>query len=148
MFVYDPILDIFVFNEAPDSLPEIWHSVIPGQDVEFFKGFFDKVKSYDASPKSYAKPKVWIDDFPFLKQSYTQQQLDHYINKMLFTEAESYRRTNTLFGKVLKKEYEDDLVANVANADAEITNLAAQAAADPELVGSEEAQQAAAGIAE
>jgi hypothetical protein len=67
---------------------------------------------------------------------------------MLFSEAESYRRFNTLFGKTLKKEYEDDLVETVANAEANVANLAAEAVADPELQYSEEAQQAAAGIAD
>jgi hypothetical protein len=33
MFVYDPAVDLFVFNDKPDSLPEVWHSVMRTTDV-------------------------------------------------------------------------------------------------------------------
>jgi hypothetical protein len=88
MFLYDPAKDIFKYNEFPDSLPEAWHSTILSTDVGLFKKFFQKLKEYDADPQAYAKPKIWIEDFAFMKQSYTEEELDHYINMLLFSEAE------------------------------------------------------------
>ncbi|USN55770.1 MAG: hypothetical protein H6765_04165 [Candidatus Peribacteria bacterium] len=88
MFVYDPASDLFIYNENPDSLPEVWHSVIPTNDVSVFTKFFEKLKEYDAAPTKYAKPKIWIEDFPFLKKSYTQESVDGYINTLLFGEAQ------------------------------------------------------------
>jgi hypothetical protein len=33
MFRYDQVSDVFVFNNHPESLPELWHSVIPSRDA-------------------------------------------------------------------------------------------------------------------
>jgi hypothetical protein len=33
MFLYDPASDLFLFNDFPSSLPEVWHGTIPVNDA-------------------------------------------------------------------------------------------------------------------
>ena len=63
MFRYDIVSDVFVFDNRPDSLPELRHSIIPSRDVWLFTQFFSKLREYFASPVDYAKPMIWYDDF-------------------------------------------------------------------------------------
>ena len=126
MFLYNPATDLFMYNNYPNSLPEIRHSTIPSTDVWLFTTFFQKLKEYDASPTAYAKPKLWIEDFPFMKEAYTEEEIDKYINRMLFSEAESYRRVNTPFARILKKEYEEDVTQAVKDTQLQMAQHAAQ----------------------
>jgi hypothetical protein len=128
MFLYNPGTDLFEYNGHADSLPEVRHSTIPVNDVGLFTKFFQKLKEYDAAPTEYAKPKIWIEDFTFMKEAYTDEELDHYINQMLFSEAEGYRRSNTVFGNILKDEYEKDLVTKVTETQENMDKRAADLA--------------------
>jgi len=128
MFLYNPGTDLFEYNSHPDSLPEVWHSTIPVNDAGLFSKFFEKLREYDSDPLQYAKPKVWIEDFTFMKEAYTEEELDHYINQLLFSEAESYRRTNTVFANILKEEYEQDLIQKVTDTKQSMEQRAAQLA--------------------
>lgn len=123
MFVYDETKDIFVFNDHPESVAEIWHSVIPGNDPVVFTKFFEKLKKYSADPEQYAKAKIWIDDFPLLKSSYTEQERNDYINTLLFAEYDSYRRVNQAYNSVLDKDNKDELVRVVETAKDEISQF-------------------------
>ena len=86
MFRSDPVSDVFVSNWHAESLPELWHSIIPTRDVGLFSKFFSKLKEYDASPTNYAKPMIWYDDFPMMKNSYSEEERERYLNTLIFLE--------------------------------------------------------------
>jgi len=144
MFIYDQASDLFIYNSHPESQPEAWHSMIPLNEVEVFTKFFEKLKQYDADPTLYADPKIWYDDFVYLKQSYTEEELDRYINTLLFAESESYRTDNSLFQNILSQEEQDDLIAKVSETKAAVDGSAAESLSDPELGDDPEALEAAA----
>ncbi|MDP2669710.1 MAG: hypothetical protein Q8O99_01520 [bacterium] len=108
MFLYDPVSDIFVFNNHPESLPELRHSVIPSRDISLFGKFFSKLKEYDNAPTKYAKPKLRYDDFAFLKSSFSDEERERYLNSLIFAEADSYRQDVPVFSRLLNRGYEED----------------------------------------
>jgi hypothetical protein len=120
MFLYDDIKQVFAFNNHPESLPQVRHSVIPWSDAWLFTNFFTKLKSYSASPSKYSLPKIWIDDFPLMKDSFTDQERNDYINSLLFAEYDGSRRLNQAYNNVLDKDNRDQLIKVVEKAKSEI----------------------------
>jgi len=143
MFIYDQASDLFIYNSHPESQPEAWHSMIPVNEVEVFTKFFEKLKEYDADPTLYADPKVRYDDFVYLKQAYTEEELDRYINTLLFAEADSYRTDNTLFQNILSQEEQDDLLSKVIETKSAVEAEATLALSDPDLGDDPEVLEAA-----
>gem|GEM_PF-4136945 len=110
MFRYDRVSDVFVFNDHPESLPELWHSVIPSRDVSLFSKFFSKLKEYDASPTKYAKPMIRYDDFPLMKSSFSEEERARYLNTLIFAEAQKERQYVPVFSRLMNRSYEEDTV--------------------------------------
>lgn len=146
MFVYDPVSDVFLFNDHPESLPELWHSVIPSRDIGLFKKFFSKLKEYDTAPTKYAKPKLWYDDFVFLKSSFSDEERERYLNSLIFAEADSYRQNVPVFSRLLNRGYEEDTMTALAEGRDAIAGFEAQSASDEGVVGDPKAEEAAEGI--
>jgi hypothetical protein len=124
MFVYNERNDVFEFAGRGGSLPELRHSTILTNDVSVFTTFFSKLKEYYSDPESYAKPKIRYDDFPLLKQSYTPQEVDRYVNTLLFADSHEDRHVNSTLSRLLNRTYEESLV-DVIN-DAQQNNEAYQ----------------------
>lgn len=110
MFVYNELNDTFEFTSRAWSLPELWHSTILTNDTAVFNAFFSKLKEYFADPISYAKPKIRYDDFPLLKQSYTSQETDRYLNTLLFADSDEDRHVNSALSRLLNRTYEEGLI--------------------------------------
>jgi len=127
MFAYDPGRGIWSNNNAPFSQPELRHALIPGTDVALFTKFFSKLKEYDADPLEYAEPQIWYDDYQLMQESFTKEQLDEYINTLIFAEDRSYRRINRTMTDVMNEEYADDLVEDIIR----INNVHSQLASQP-----------------
>jgi hypothetical protein len=109
------------------------HSTILTNDVSVFTTFFSKLREYFASPTDYATPKIRYDDFPFLKQSYTDQELDRYINTLLFADSHQDRHTNSMFSRLINKTYEEGFAEIIRNADEENQQLQTQALNDESI---------------
>jgi hypothetical protein len=101
MFLYDEIKDIFTYTDQASSLPNIRHSLLPTSDVSVVSTFFEKLKLYHAAPWKYAEPRIWLDDFPLLKHSFTETERNDYINTLLFSEYDSYRQVNQAYNTLL-----------------------------------------------
>lgn len=143
MFVYDPVQDIFVYNDFPDSLPEAWHSVLPSTDPSFYVSFFEKLRSYAWAPEEYAKADIWVEDFTFMKEAYTEEEIDKYINMLVFSEADEYRRTTTVYSKLLAEEYDQDIAEAVNQAKDAMDKRAAQIPGHESIEGDENVGAAA-----
>ena len=124
MFVWDPTRELFVFGENADSQPELWHGVLPGRDVGMLQQFFGKLRTYDADPTSYAEPKIWYDDFPYLKESFNVQKYDQYINTFLFADGLykvmtggelrfNHNHATTILMDVLQRAYGESIVEEI-----------------------------------
>ncbi len=110
---------MFTFNEwrwlrlpnwSSHSQPEIRHSIIPTNNVAVFTKFFQKLKKYHNDPTEYATWQIWYDDYELMQKSFSNEQLDEYINTLLFAEDVSYRRINSSLTDVLNSEYAEDLL--------------------------------------
>lgn len=146
MFLYDKVSDIFVYNDNPNSLPELRHSTIPSNDAGLISTFFTKLKAYFANPTAYAKPKIRYDDIQFLEESYTDQELDRYLNTLMFAEYDSYRNDTGVFSRLMNKDYETDLVDAVEEGKEVIEKYQAEAVSHESVVGQGETEQAASEI--
>lgn len=143
MFVFDPIEDVFLFNDHPDSLPELRHSTIPTDDVWVITTFFGKLQEYFGSPTDYAEKKIWYDDFLDLKKAFTEEEEERYINNLLFSEAQSYRQVNPIFPTLLSRDYEEDLVQEIEKAEDIISTLEWQAFQHESVIGNSATEAAA-----
>jgi hypothetical protein len=146
MFRYDIISDVFVFNDNPDSLPELWHSVIPSRDISLFAKFFEKLKEYDASPISYAKPMIWYDDFPMMKSSFSDEERARYLNTLIFAEVHKNEQYVPVFSRLMSRDYEEDTVEALQKAEAVIEWFEWLAKVDEAILGDPKAEQAVDGV--
>ncbi len=142
MFLFNPARDLFEYNDYPASLPELRHGVIPRSDANLINTFFEKLQEYFAGPTAYAKPKVWIEDFTFMKKAYAEEELDKYVNMMLFSESDAYRRMHGVYGKIMKKEFEQDLLEEIEETTEQITVWKDQLQDHEAFVGDPEVQAA------
>jgi hypothetical protein len=142
MFRYDPVSDVFVSNWHAESLPELWHSIIPTRDVGLFTKFFSKLKEYDASPTNYAKPMIWYDDFPMMKNSYSEEERERYLNTLIFAEANKEEQYMPTFSRLMNRQYEEDTVEAIKKATNEINGLQWPALTDEWVVWDPKAEEA------
>jgi hypothetical protein len=122
MFVYDPGRDIFAYNNKPQSQPQLFHSYLPN-DLGTLKKFFAKLRIYNADPKEYAKPVLRHDDFIFMKQAFSSENLTEYIDTMVFAEDKAYRKYTKTFVDFLQGDNVKELVAMIDVAKDEIERL-------------------------
>lgn len=146
MFRYDVVSDVFVFNDHPESLPELWHSVFPTRDVAVFSKFFSKLKKYDAAPTKYAKPMIWYDDFPLMKSSYAEEERERYLNTLIFAESYKERQHVPVFSRLMNREYEEDTVAALKEAKQVIQWFQWPAKSDEGVAGDPKAEAAVDGV--
>jgi hypothetical protein len=142
MFRYDPVSDVFVSNWHADSLPELRHSIIPTNDVWLFSKFFSKLKEYDASPTNYAKPMIWYDDFPMMKNSYSEEERERYLNTLIFAEANKEEHYMPTFSRLMNRQYEEDTVEAIKKATNEINALQWPALTDEWIMWDQKAEDA------
>jgi len=124
MFEYDPWMWYRVSGETAYSQPELRHAMVPGRDQALFTKFFEKLKQYYADPMWYAEPRVRYDDFQMMQDSFSPEQVDTYINTLLFAEDRSYNRFNKPFTDILNAEYTDDVLETIGEASSTLVQSA------------------------
>ena len=144
MFNYDPGRGVWTSRWQSFSQPELRHALIPGTDTWLFSKFFAKLKEYDADPLEYAEPQIWYDDYQLMQSTFTKEQLDEYINTLIFAEDRSYRRINRTMTDVMNEEYADDLVEDIERINQVHAQLSSQP--NPDNASNPEVDEASAGI--
>ena len=113
MFLFNEGRGLWLPNGSSHSQPELRHSIIPTRNTAVFTKFFDKLKKYYDNPTEYATGEVWYDDYEMMQESFSNEQLDEYINTLLFAEDVSYNRINSAFTDILNAEYGADLLSSI-----------------------------------
>ncbi len=114
-YIFDYNSKYFVPNWNENSLPEIWSSMIKFDNLSGYISFFDKLKIYNNNRSNFVAKKVWYDDFILLKQTFSKQLFDSYLNQILFSEDLNYHRFTNTFLSFLQWEYEKNINNMISN---------------------------------
>jgi len=109
-FVYNANQDYFVYNNVPNGQPEIWHGLINfGTDISAYTQYFQKLRTYVKSPSTYVAPRLWYDDFVWMKSTFLKDSLPAYLNNFVFTEDVGYHRYTNLMLDYMKTAVNDSM---------------------------------------
>ena len=109
-FIRDDNSQYFVYNNNSKWQAEIWHWIINfGNDINEYKDYFYKIKSYRNNPTDFVDKAIWYDDFIWNNEHFNETNLNFYQNNFIFSEDIGYHRYSNLMLKVLQWERNNEI---------------------------------------
>lgn len=109
-YIWDNSDRYFIPNENNNWQAEIRHGMINYQnDIQKYKDFFQKLKSYITNPKDFIGDYVRYEDFIASKNGFLEDNLQYYQNKTLFSEDIWYQRYHPLMLEIFKQNQDSEI---------------------------------------
>lgn len=104
-YIRDAQEEYFVSNNNPAGQAEIRHGLINYEkNISEYQHFFQKIREYKADPSAFIGSGVWYEDFVANKNTFLEENLQFYQNKILFSEDIGYQRFTPLMLKIFQSE--------------------------------------------
>lgn len=113
-YIYDKYTQFFEAQESANPKVEIWHSLIKANDVNGYKDYFNRLKTYASNPLNFVAKKIFYEDFVLLRKNYNPLQLPYYAQKFLFLEDLAYKRYNQVWIDILNGNYKSQLTDQIS----------------------------------
>ena len=124
-FVYQKSNRYFVPTHQWDKKAEIWHGRILMENIQDYKNYFLKLKSYKESA-NFVNDKIWYDNFLLDSNTFNPQNFKLYLLGQIFAQDRAYHRYSDKLLTLLQNLFSKDVAKKLDDVTSDITHYISQ----------------------